>query len=302
MTLSHHSLADFDVSVIGCVLVLYHPENLVIDTITRLARVGYRVCAVINAADSGLVTTLETIQGVRLVKNPRNIGLAAALNQGIRWAFDDPHIKFVTLFDQDSIPDGDLPKNLALELLLLKLTEAACIGPSLHDKKALDSTFKTGKTRFVAEEVLTLPTSGTLIPRAVYEQVGPMKAEFFVDAIDHEWCFRAKNMGIKRLISSKTMMIHNMGDLAVNWFGSFKPVHHSPLRHYYIVRNHLYLAIRGPAPIIWRCQELLKLLRRIAFYPFASKSPQQSMQLILRAIRDGVAGKLGECRHTLPSN
>jgi rhamnosyltransferase len=297
MNLSHSSLPDFDASVIGCVLVLYHPEELVVDTITRLAGAGYRVCAVINTADRDLIATLETIAGVNLIKNPCNIGLAAALNQGIVCAFDDSRVGFVTLFDQDSSPDCDLPKNLAQELLLLKLTETACISPSLQDKKALDSIYKTGKTSFVAEEVLTLPTSGTLIPRMVYERVGPMKNDFFVDAIDHEWCFRAQRLGIKRLVSSKTSMIHNMGDVAVNWFGQFKPVHHSPLRHYYIVRNHLYLVINGPAPFIWRCQEFFKLLRRIVFYPFASKSPKQSVQLILWAIYDGVAGNLGECGH-----
>ena len=302
MNPSPSSPPAFDASVIGCVLVLYHPESLVIDTMTRLAGAGYRVCAVINTADSDLVAKLETIPGVTLIKNPRNIGLATALNQGIACVFDDPRVGFVTLFDQDSSPDSDLPKNLARELLLLKLTEAACISPSLQDKKALDSTFKTGKTSFVAVEVLTLPTSGTLIPRTVYAQVGPMKNDFFVDAIDHEWCFRAKSLGIKRLISSKTSMMHNMGDVAVNWFGHFKPVHHSPLRHYYIVRNHIYLVIHGPAPFIWRCQELFKLLRRVVFYPFASKSPKQSVQLILWAIYDGIVGNLGECRLTLPKN
>lgn len=286
-----------DASAIGCVLVLYHPELSALITIGRLATKGYRVCVVINAADIALIHQLERMNGVWLIKNPRNVGLATALNQGIAGAFDDPTVNFVTLFDQDSLPDENLPVELTNELLAMNLANNACIGPRLHDKKAMALAVQPSATNSVPEDVLSIPTSGTVIPRVVYEQVGLMKAAFFIDAIDHEWCFRAKNNGMRVLISSGVSMIHNMGDGAVNWFGRFKPVHRSPLRHYYIVRNHFYLVVHGPAPAIWRCQEFLKLLRRMVVYPFVSNSPLQSAKLVLWAVYDGLVGKLGECRH-----
>ena len=284
-------------STIGCVLVLYHPEVTVLDTIHRLAAQGYPVCVVINAADSMLVENIKQTKGVSLLQNPRNIGLGAALNQGITCAFENPGVSFVTLFDQDSLPDVNLPATLATELLAIDDASNGCIGPCLQDQKAMNLAVLAPAASIATENVLTLPTSGTVIPRSVYAQVGPMKAEFFIDAIDHEWCFRAKDAGLKIWRSCRTSMIHNMGDLAVNWFGQFKPVHHSPLRHYYIVRNHLYLVMRGPAPATWRCREILKLLRRIAVYPFVSKSPLESARLVLWAVYDGLLGQLGECRH-----
>lgn len=286
-----------DASSIGCVLVLFHPEASVVHTIKQLATFGYYVCVVINAADPSLVLPLETIDGVRLVKNPCNIGLAAALNQGVGCIFEDSSVKFVALLDQDSNPTADLPLRLAWELQSMRATSSACIGPYLQDKKAMDLVVSHTATQSLAEDVPSLPTSGTVIPRAVFEKVGPMKTVFFIDAIDHEWCFRAKKFGVRSMRSCQTSMIHDMGDDSLNWFGRFKPVHHSPLRHYYILRNHLYLAIRGPAPPVWRIKESFKLLRRIAIYPFVSHSPTQSIRMSFWALYDGLTGKLGECGH-----
>jgi rhamnosyltransferase len=286
-----------DASDIGCVLVLFHPETSVVDTIKRFAISELYVCVVINAADPTLVLQLETINRVRLVKNPCNIGLAAALNQGIACVFEDSNVKFVALFDQDSNPAADLPLKLARELQSIGATDSACIGPYLQDKKAMDLVVSPTLSQFSASDVLSLPTSGTVIPRSVFEKVGPMKTAFFIDAIDHEWCFRAINLRIRCLQSSQISMIHNMGDKAVNWFGQFKPVHHSPVRHYYIIRNHFYLVIHGPAPSNWRIKEAFKLLRRVAVYPFVSRAPIESARLIFWALYDGATERLGECRH-----
>lgn len=295
MNLRDYAPSPCEAALIGCVLVLYHPEGYVVDTIRRLASRGYRVCVVVNSADDALIHTLVADIDVHVINNPCNIGLAAALNQGITSAFQDPVVRFVTLFDQDSLPDDDLPLNLAAELLSMHSESIACIGPCLQDKKALDLAIKTANIASAPDDVLSIPTSGTLIPRSAYNRVGLMKTAFFIDGIDHEWCFQAKKIGLRVLQSAQTTMIHNMGDAAVNWFGRFKPVHHSPLRHYYIVRNHLDLILRGPAPFLWRCKEAMKQLRRIVVYPCVSNYPIQSARLIFWAVFDGITERLGEC-------
>jgi len=280
---------------ISCVIVLFNPDVGVVDVAKGLAQFGYPVVLVVNAASPSILTALEAIQGTTVIINSQNIGLASALNMGLQQGFGQNQSKFVALFDQDSQPESFLPMQLALEFLEHQSESVACIGPQLVYKKQAEATY-TDNNRLLDPRVpKSIPTSGTVISKEAWLSVGPMLDALFIDGIDHEWCFRAYSKSYRVLVSEHVQMLHNMGDLGLNYFGSYKPVHRSPIRHYYIVRNTLYLMKLSFLPLQWRAVECIKTLRRMVFYTAVSTNRTKTLKLIARAISDGLLGRLGAC-------
>jgi rhamnosyltransferase len=277
---------------IACVFVLFHPDTSVIDTLKLMLASGYCSVAVVNGINSDLLDKLLSLKSLRVIVNKENLGLAFALNQGIRRAIEDPSIKYITLFDQDSQPLSDMPLLLANELNIIGESNYACIGPRLVDKKKLDATYRINKL-LMNPDVLTIPTSGTLMTKFSYGRVGPMLDTLFIDGIDHEWCFRARHHGLKVAVSATISMIHNMGDAGFGCFGTYKPIHRSPIRHFYITRNTISLMKLSYIPFYWKIKEMLKMLRRVIFYVVVSKNRKLTARLILKGFVDGLKNKLG---------
>ena len=51
-------------------------------------------------------------------------------------------------------------------------------------------------------------SSGSLIRKEVFEEVGLMNEDLFIDFVDNELCWRAKFFGYKIFISSRAKMNH----------------------------------------------------------------------------------------------
>ncbi|WP_334656764.1 glycosyltransferase [Sphingomonas panaciterrae] len=267
---------------VAVVVVLYHPGDDDLANVTRLTKWGVRVVAVVNAIDDARRAAMPAT-GAQVIANPSNLGLAHALNQGIGAAVADG-ARYVLLLDQDSRPTSDM-----LDALLAAATameaegrSIACVAPVLHDRKS------TGGAN-TAWDNGPFATSGTLLTRAGWEQVGPMWEPLFIDGIDHEWCFRARGRGMETVLVRAAVMEHNLGDEGMNFLGRYRPVHRSPLRHYFIVRNTLWLARKGYIPLGWRASEVAKLGYRIATYLLVSNDRSRTVGNITAALVDGVA-------------
>jgi len=277
---------------IGIATVFYNPNILSIELFKSLADHGYIVAIANNGIGQDDLNLISQHKNIIIVGTGINIGLAKGMNDAINSIFESNFkIEAVTLFDQDSKPDTILP-----ELLYKSYNEyyeklnLACIGPILIDEKI--SLNRTNKLKTL-NEVITIATSGTLISRKNYKKVGPLKDDFFIDCIDHEWCFRARSMGLKVYVDNKIEMKHNMGEDGMDWFGVYKPIYRSPVRHYYIVRNTLAMFRIQYVPMRWKTQEFLKLIRRIIFYVIFSNNRVQTLKNIIQAFSDGLSGKMG---------
>lgn len=280
---------------IACIVVFFNPTQEALETVHRLAAYGYFVVVVVNQAVPDTIQLLQLAQGVHPIINASNLGLATALNQGIALAFDQLNVDYVTLFDQDSMAESTLPLALASEFEGFPSNTVACIGPMLRDRKDLSATYAQNDLEFLGRMPATIPTSGTLIPLQAWRDIGPMLDSLFIDGIDHEWCLRAKHKGYQIRLSRTVTMVHDMGDASVKVLGRYKPIHRSPIRHYFIVRNTLFLASLDYLPLKWRLVELAKTVRRIAVYLCVSSDRPKSFKLICRAMADGLRGHLGPC-------
>lgn len=282
-------------SDIACVVVFYNPAPAAVDSVQTLARAGYPVVVVVNQAAPARVAAMTGMANVHVIQNPGNLGLATALNQGLGLAFDELHVAWAVALDQDSTPPASLPRDLATALEAEASGKIACIGPTLVDRKSDHGRYAYDQSPEPTGSPRTIPTSGTLITREAWQAVGPMLEPLFIDGIDHEWCFRAYDKGFKVAVSPQVTMLHDMGDTGIRVFGRFKPIHRSPIRHYFIVRNTLYLCSLGYVPTGWKVSELLKTLRRFAVYLLVSTDRLRSLRLMCRGVLDGFSGRLGPC-------
>lgn len=272
--------------------VFYNPDELSVRQFISFADDGYIVVIANNGIREIDLLILSLAKGIKIVGDGINIGLAKGMNLAIREIFSkNSKVDSVVLLDQDSKPDLSMPIDLRDSYNSIDKTEmVACIGPLVKDIKSL-LKYKRKLNGLV--EVATIATSGTFITRENYEKVGSLKDDLFIDCIDHEWCFRAKSLGMKIMIDRNIEMKHDMGEDGVDWFGTYKPVYKSPIRHYYIVRNTISLLMNPCVPVSWRAIEFLKLIRRIIFYSIFSNNKVLTLRYIFSAVFDGLRGRLG---------
>jgi len=275
---------------IAAVIVIYNPGDEIVSHLTNILKGVDFVIAVNNGANSSICKRL-TRAGIIVVGDGENIGLSRALNLGLDAAWKlAPHAHHVLLLDQDSQPAKSMARRLQLAFEKARAAglNPACVAPRLIDVKARS---KNLRQRPGLAEIELAATSGTLTSREVVQDVGGMMADLFIDCIDHEWCFRARHLGYKIYQDNDTVMLHDMGELAVNIPMIYKPMYKSPIRHYYIIRNTLLLFRKNYVPFKWKAINLIKTCYRIIAYVAASTDRSASLHLITQALIDGSAGR-----------
>ncbi len=290
---------------VSAIIVLYHPEPEQVRQLLAVLRT--QVVQVVLVDNGGSATLKDELAGqpkLIWLALPHNVGLAAALNLGIRSALGQA-ASHVVLFDQDSLPAPDMVACLlAAEARLLALDRPfAALGPLFADARhgqvepvlGPECCYTRRKRTPDADGVIEagyLITSGQLISVARLAQIGLMREDLFIDAIDIEWGLRARHLGLPSLVVAAAAMHHRLGD-AKRQIGSRQVALHSPLRHYYIIRNAVLLIKNPDLDWRWKCSDSLKTLRRLIVYPILCPQPFLHLRYMLRGLWDGVRGRAG---------
>jgi rhamnosyltransferase len=206
--------------------------------------------------DNGSVRGLDDVSAslgfsgeLHVIRNGRNVGLAAALNQGIRYSLDNA-FKWTLLLDQDS----SLTENMVPELLksyaMLDPSEresTAAIVPVVIDRnfgEILPSVIMGG---FINKKVRKPPrdvfvhfhiTSGSLIRNEVFARTGLMNELLFIDYIDFDFCFRMLEANYRILLSTNAQLSHSLGERKGGMMLGLRQ--HASQRVYYQTRNRLF--------------------------------------------------------------
>lgn len=245
------------------VIVTYNPEpDLLIKQFNSLISQVDRIIYVDNNSSNDFRENLKSDR-IEFILNENNLGLGKAQNQGIENAFGQ-NATHVILFDQDSIAD----QNLVLELVNTQENtfgkdNVALVGPAIYNNydtpptvakvvKKLGWSITQEFLKDVDVEVEYCIASGSLISREAYDNVGKINEDLFIDALDLEWCQRAKYKGFRILQSSKAKIYHQLGNGAKD-----KILSHSPLREFYICRNNILLIKMKHIPLGYRLRKLV---------------------------------------------
>lgn len=289
------------------VIVTYNPDMAVLETLlgSLLPQVA-RAIIVDNGSSVDLAPWFGQLphDNLTLHKLGNNYGIARAQNVGIE-KLDVGLESFILLSDQDSKPATDMVLELrkAALQLVAEGKKVAAIGPCYIDMRQNNSPpFIRIKglavRRQYAEkpdsvvEVDYLIASGCLMPTAVLRSVGLMNVDLFIDYVDIEWGLRAKAFGFQSFGVFAARMEHSLGDAHVNFIGKQIPLH-SPLRHYYLVRNGFWLYRQKGLPLNWKFVDGYRMLMRICFYTLFAKPRSRHFSMMMQGLVHGLTSRMG---------
>lgn len=298
------------------VVVTYRPDTKTLTELLRalVAQVNQVLIvdntpALDDRVHAAIAEFTELPSTLRLVRLGKNLGIAAALNVGIRAAIAEG-FDYVLLSDQDSVPAPDMVRGLlrASAELTKQGIRIGAVGPIYTDlhtgitfsfQAEVPGKFFYGHVPASSEvplvEALSLITSGTLIPAPVFATVGTMREDFFIDNVDIEWCHRARSMGLRLFGTSYATMFHRMGDahLRVWYCGWRNESAYAPIRIYYFVRNFIVLC---KAPYIrgrWKIRNAWYCLGLVYSHVIFGHERRDSLKMAVRGLWDGLRGRGG---------
>jgi rhamnosyltransferase len=253
---------------ICAVLVSFHPDADLPAGVNRiLGQVGALVIVDNGSGEATLrmLTELSLDPRISLERNRQNLGVASALNIGIRRARALGY-EWVLLFDQDSVPDAGMVEELiAAHASFPEPARLAVLGAGFRDihkpeTEPGDSTAPAPAWR----EVESVITSGSLLELSTLDRIGGFRDDFFIDYVDSEFCFRARALGYRVAMTRKPLMSHAIGAsthhaiLGVRKWTS----NHSPDRRYYMARNDTIM-LKEYGGFAWGTWALKSLGRRV---------------------------------------
>lgn len=171
---------------------------------------------------------------VRVLRSGTNRGLAGGLNLGLQHLPTDTSA--VLLLDQDSRLPADMVRRLSTHL---RLPGTGAAAPAPWDDR--EGRYLDPRTRLRPEvaEVPVAITSGLLVRRTALEETGPFREDFFVDAVDLDFCLRLRDAGWRLVQDRGVLLSHRLGD--TRWHRllgiRLRASHHPDWRVYSGARN-----------------------------------------------------------------
>lgn len=288
---------------VAAVIVCYHPDPEALRQLIANLQPDVQHIWLVNNGPQPLADPWP--EAVRHIQCAGNIGVAAALNAGFDQAFAQG-VDAVIGFDQDSAPPVGMVERLrhSWNAMLLQHPDRpiAAIGPAPQDKDSgrLLHTFAPYNWR--RQRLLPVPgqcievdhliTSGCLISRAAWQGIGPTNEGLFIDWIDVEWSGRARHSGYQLLMDSEAVLPHRIGLSSRSIAGRSFHVH-SPFRHYFVLRNAIFLFRDPRFALGWRTHHLLYALRVILANLIFATGRLKRLGYAAKALRDGWAGRTG---------
>ncbi len=175
----------------------------------------------------------------------KNYGIAYAQNRGIEAALASGS-EWILLSDQDTVFPENYVESFKKKIEVFgknKIYVPTFFNEVKNQKEPVSiSLSKSAVPSGVdAIPVVHAIASGTIFSREVFEKIGGMKENLFIDYVDFEFSWRARNFGIQTLCFPDIEVQHQLGDSFKKVFGK-KITLRSKFRYFYILRNGFYLS------------------------------------------------------------
>ncbi len=288
------------------VVVTFQPDRVRLRALLDAVTEQVEGLVLVDNGDAALFSSLGLVcrTKVQTLGMGENRGLAAAQNRGIGKA-REWGAEFVLLLDQDSVPAGDMVSKLMAAMMGLRDRglRVAAVGPRYTDQNQIDlrpfvrvrnarvERFDCGRSDRVVE-VDHLIASGSLVPVTALDAIGGMREDLFIDHIDTEWGLRARCEGYRLFGVCGAAMRHGLGDRPYRFLGRYVPIH-SPLRHYYLFRNTVWLCRQGWIPWHWRLAIARSAFFKLLFFAIVPRERLSQIGMIFRGVCDGWRGRMG---------
>ena len=294
---------------IAGIVVTFNPRpETVLKNIHSLRQQVNKLIVVDNSSEPSIWAAISAnLTSTDIVlKNNKNLGIAAALNQGIKKAIAIG-MTYVLLMDSDSYPVDNLVWILKNEFeACSQKKKLAAIGPAIFDLHSnrpfpavtynhcfRKSTFVPANQTIYCDQIIS---SGTFMPTKSFTDIGEFNESLFIDFVDIEWGIRAREKGYTCAMTNKTQLHHYLGIKSKDvWLGKRIQYNiHNPRRTYYIARNPWLLARNHSLPVWYRTGEISHALLRLALLPYLADERKETLYNCIKGTIDGLRNRTYE--------
>lgn len=290
------------------IIVLYNPNlNKLKHVITSLKYQVNKIYVFDNSqcrtTNYELIKTIKSEIPIDYITENKNLGIGKAQNILLKKAISE-QFNFAILSDQDTIYPQHYVINILNTEIWFKNRTIAVVpvrGMNLPDKLKPRISIETysgcikSTSQYYSDvvEVSHAIASGMVLNLMYLNEVGYMSEELFIDWVDNEWCWRARDMGYKIYALNDIVINHELGDgerkLALG-----KPITlRSNQRRYYILRNALYLILYSRLSFKYKVYLTKKAVAEVLFNILLAFEGNRN-KYFLKSIRDGISKNLGE--------
>lgn len=286
------------------VVSLFNPDDGVLaNAAALLSQVD---CVVVvddgSTEDSGVILAKLEAAGCTVAQLRENSGIAAALNRGIELALSEEEMPdYILTMDQDSLLEDGYVQSL-VEAATVAEDQGIPVGlvapGTVRGLPVRRRGTKLG-VQFGGEPI----QSGLLIPVNVLNELGPFKADLFIDGVDTEYYLRCRKAGLETILAPRAALNHSLGKSApaqimgkpLSFRGTNVNIRTATTwRYYYIFRNRILLAkIYGRENPGWAAKGLLADFRHLAIVSIFAPGRIQRVLNARAGVWDGLKGKSG---------
>jgi rhamnosyltransferase len=284
---------------IAAIVVTFHPRT---EYLQNLSKIKSQVDLLIVVDNGSTATELAQIRVVcrdrdfKLIENGQNLGIAAALNLGVREA-QSQRCRWVALFDQDSvITDGFIATMIDEFQTYRQQRKIMQIVPRYRDPA---TGIEEAVSRFEDGGAFLTITSGSLFPMEAFETCGLFREDLFIYCVDDDYSLRIRKKGFYIGFSKDAVLLHQSGHpTSRKLFGkTVATKNYRPEVRYYYARNKVWI-LRAygktfPRLIVPTLREFVTIPLKIALMEDA---PWKKISRFYLGLLDGVAGRMGPIR------
>lgn len=232
---------------VAAIIISYNPDNNLLDSVNLLVNQVEKIIIVDNGSESEKKRNINLIkeidkQKIEAIFNEENLGIATALNIGVRKALSQGYNWILTM-DQDSKASSNMVEKM-LEVYNKiderERKEILSIFPNFVDERiqSIEENSNMNSYEYVDADI----TSGNLLKAEVFDKVGFFDDSLFIDLVDTDFCMRLNEENIKMIKVRDAILYHSLGESQTvkSIFGKFNTSNHSALRRYYMTRNRFY--------------------------------------------------------------
>lgn len=247
-------------------------------------------------------------QKIHIIRNGKNLGIAAALNQGMDYL--SPFEDWVITLDQDSEiclqysdsctkllnfyssqKDGDsrLPIGMISPVIIDRNRKDQM--DSLSKYSAADSSQNDTDPTFT--ELNRCITSGAFTSVQGWIDAGKFDEKMFIDLVDFDFSCRLKQAGYVIVRNENSFILHEVGNITMKGLRKKHVVYnHNPVRKYYFARNYIYMTRKNPS-LHWRTA-IYRISEQFLDCIFFEKDKKNKLHALCKGVHDGLRMKIEE--------
>jgi rhamnosyltransferase len=232
--------------------------------------------------------------GVVLIANEENVGVAGAYNQvasiergqGYAW---------MLLLDQDTVAPVGLVQQLMRGVERWRGTRLPAVASPLS--VGSDPSIRQSAVVDADMAVKSCMSAGSVVNLTAWEAVGGYNSDFFVDYVDHDFCFKCRHHGWDIIQVAGAVIVHIAGSPTRHRLLWRRPVisNHSAIRRYYIARNRvLFYRQYWRLDTRWVLGDVYNAVKEVMLIVLFESGKWEKLVAIVVGTSDGLRGLSGK--------